>query len=46
MLVFGGQGRFGPWLDAHGIEIAFAVTGIVLATPFVTFPFVARELIP
>ena len=46
VLVFGAQGLFGPWLDAHGIQIVFAVPGIVLATVFVTFPFVARELIP
>ncbi|HMK88326.1 MAG TPA: sulfate ABC transporter permease subunit CysW [Methylocystis sp.] len=46
MLVFGAQGLFGEWLAAHGIEIVFAVPGIVLATIFVTFPFVARELIP
>jgi sulfate transport system permease protein len=46
VLVFGLQGWFGPWLDAHNIKIIFAVPGIVLATTFVTFPFVARELIP
>jgi sulfate/thiosulfate transport system permease protein len=46
VLLFGMQGWFGPWLDAHGIRIIFAVSGIVLATLFVTFPFVARELIP
>jgi sulfate transport system permease protein len=46
VLVFGLQGWLGPWLDAHGIRIIFAVPGIVLATIFVTFPFVARELIP
>jgi sulfate transport system permease protein len=46
VLVFGAQGWFGPWLDAHDIKIVFAVPGIVLATIFVTFPFVARELIP
>jgi sulfate/thiosulfate transport system permease protein len=46
VLVFGAQGWFGPWLDAHGIRIVFAVPGIVLATVFVTFPFIARELIP
>jgi sulfate transport system permease protein len=46
VLVFGAQGWFGPWLAAHGIKIVFAVPGIVLATVFVTFPFVARELIP
>jgi sulfate transport system permease protein len=46
VLLFGTQGLFGPWLQAHGIEIIFALPGIVLATIFVTFPFVARELIP
>ena len=46
VLVFGAQGLLGPWLKAHGIEIIFALPGIVLATVFVTFPFVARELIP
>ncbi len=46
VLVFGAQGWLGPWLDAHDIKIIFAVPGIVLATIFVTFPFVARELIP
>ena len=46
VLVFGAQGWFGPWLSDHGIKIIFAVPGIVLATVFVTFPFVARELIP
>ncbi len=46
VLVFGLNGWLGPWLEAHGIEIIFAVPGIVLATVFVTFPFVARELIP
>ena len=46
VLVFGLQGWFGPWLGAHDIKIIFAVPGIVLATVFVTFPFVARELIP
>ncbi|WP_135548484.1 sulfate ABC transporter permease subunit CysW [Paenibacillus cymbidii] len=46
VLVFGARGWFGPWLDAHDIKIIFAVPGIVLATLFVTFPFVARELIP
>ena len=46
VLVFGGQGLFGPWLAEHGVRIIFAVPGIVLATIFVTFPFVARELIP
>lgn len=46
VLLFGAQGYFGPWLKAHGIEIIFALPGIVLATVFVTFPFIARELIP
>jgi sulfate ABC transporter, permease protein CysW len=46
VLLFGLQGLFGEWLLAHGIKIVFAVPGIVLATMFVTFPFVARELIP
>jgi sulfate transport system permease protein len=46
VLIFGAQGYLGPWLEAHGIQIIFAVPGIVLATIFVTFPFVARELIP
>ncbi|MBI5440390.1 MAG: sulfate ABC transporter permease subunit CysW [Deltaproteobacteria bacterium] len=46
VLVFGLHGWFGPWLSAHGVKIVFAVPGIVLATVFVTFPFVARELIP
>ncbi|WP_072396753.1 sulfate ABC transporter permease subunit CysW [Hyphomicrobium sp. CS1GBMeth3] len=46
VLLFGAQGWFGPWLAEHDIRIIFAVPGIVLATVFVTFPFVARELIP
>ena len=46
VLLFGAQGWFGPWLAEHDIGIIFAVPGIVLATMFVTFPFVARELIP
>jgi sulfate transport system permease protein len=46
VLLFGAQGWFGPWLQDHNIQIIFAVPGIVLATIFVTFPFVARELIP
>ncbi|HMP77134.1 MAG TPA: sulfate ABC transporter permease subunit CysW [Kiritimatiellia bacterium] len=46
VLVFGAQGWFGPWLMERDIKIIFAVPGIVLATIFVTFPFVARELIP
>jgi sulfate transport system permease protein len=46
VVLFGLQGFFGKWLDAHEIKIIFAVPGIVLATVFITFPFVARELIP
>ena len=46
VLVFGAQGWFGSWLSDHDIRIIFAVPGIILATIFVTFPFVARELIP
>jgi len=46
VLIFGAQGWIGPWLSDHDIKILFAVPGIVLATIFVTFPFVARELIP
>jgi len=46
VLLFGAQGWLGPWLSDHDITIIFAVPGIVLATIFVTFPFVARELIP
>jgi sulfate transport system permease protein len=46
MLLFGMQGWLGPWLRAHDIRIAFTVTAVVLATLFVTLPFVARELIP
>ena len=46
VVLFGLQGFFGPWLDAREIRIIYAVPGIVLATVFVTFPFVARELIP
>jgi sulfate/thiosulfate transport system permease protein len=45
VLVFGAQGWFGSWLSDHDIQIIFAVPGIILATTFVTFPFVARELI-
>jgi sulfate transport system permease protein len=45
VLVFGAQGWFGGWLSDHDIQIIFAVPGIILATTFVTFPFVARELI-
>lgn len=46
VLMFGAQGWFGLWLQEHDIKIIFAVPGIVLATVFVTFPFIARELIP
>jgi sulfate transport system permease protein len=46
VLLFGRQGVLGPWLSEHGLKVIFAVPGIVLATVFVTFPFVARELIP
>lgn len=46
VLLFGAQGWLGPWLAEHDIKIIFAVPGIVLATVFVTFPFIARELIP
>ncbi len=46
VLLFGAQGWFGEWLSAHDIKIIFAVPGIILATLFITFPFVARELIP
>ena len=46
VLLFGAQGLFGPWLREHDIQIIFALPGIILATVFVTFPFVARELIP
>jgi sulfate/thiosulfate transport system permease protein len=46
VLLFGLQGMFGPWLQSHDIRIIFAVPGIILATMFVTFPFIARELIP
>ena len=46
VLLFGAQGWLGPWLRDHDIKLIFAVPGIVLATVFVTFPFVARELIP
>jgi sulfate transport system permease protein len=46
VLLFGAQGLLGPWLIAHDVQIIFAVPGIVLATVFITFPFVARELIP
>ena len=46
VLLFGMQGSFGPWLRDHGLKIIFATPGLILATAFVTFPFVARELIP
>ena len=46
VLLFGAQGALGPWLTAHNVHIIFAVPGIVLATIFVTFPFIARELLP
>lgn len=46
VLVYGAHGWFGPWLEEHNLSIIFAVPGIVLATLFITFPFVARELIP
>jgi sulfate/thiosulfate transport system permease protein len=46
VLLFGAQGFFGPWLQSHQIQILFAIPGIALATTFVTFPFVARALIP
>jgi len=46
VLLFGARGWFGPWLSEHNISIIFALPGIVIATVFVTFPFVARELIP
>jgi sulfate transport system permease protein len=46
VLLFGLQGYFGPWLRDHGLKVVFATPGLILATSFVTFPFVARELIP
>ena len=46
VLLFGMQGYFGPWLREHGLRIVFATPGLILATSFVTLPFVARELIP
>lgn len=46
VLLFGAQGYFGPWLQANDLKIVFALPGLILATVFVTFPFVARELIP
>ena len=46
ILIFGAQGVVGPWFAAHDIKVIFAIPGIILATMFITFPFVARELIP
>ncbi len=46
ILLFGRQGILGPWAEAHGLKLVFSVPGLILATIFVTFPFVARELIP
>ncbi|PPE76011.1 sulfate ABC transporter permease subunit CysW [Solimonas fluminis] len=46
VLIFGSHGWAGPWLSEHGIKVLFSTPGIVLATVFVTFPFIARELIP
>jgi sulfate transport system permease protein len=46
LLIFGAQGVFGPWLAAHDIKIVFALPGMIIVTLFITFPFVARELIP
>ncbi|MFZ4537441.1 sulfate ABC transporter permease subunit CysW [Propionivibrio sp.] len=46
LLIFGAQGLFGQWLSEHGIKVVFALPGMVLVTLFITFPFVARELIP
>uniref|UniRef100_Q479R1 Sulfate transport system permease protein CysW n=1 Tax=Dechloromonas aromatica (strain RCB) TaxID=159087 RepID=Q479R1_DECAR len=46
ILLFGAQGTFGQWLSEHDIKIVFAVPGMILATLFITFPFIARELIP
>ncbi len=46
VLIFGAQGWIGPWLREHDLQVIFATPGIVLATVFVTFPFIARELIP
>ncbi|MFZ2855844.1 MAG: sulfate ABC transporter permease subunit CysW [Rhodocyclaceae bacterium] len=46
ILIFGAQGVFGPWFAEHDIKVVFALPGIILATMFITFPFVARELIP
>jgi sulfate/thiosulfate transport system permease protein len=46
ILIFGAQGWFGPWLQAHDVKVIFAAPGMIIATLFITFPFVARELIP
>ncbi len=46
ILLFGAQGTLGPWLSAHDVKIIFAVPGMIIATLFITFPFIARELIP
>jgi sulfate transport system permease protein len=46
IMLFGRQGILGPWAEAHGLKLVFSVPGLILATIFVTFPFVARELIP
>ncbi|MFT3851079.1 MAG: sulfate ABC transporter permease subunit CysW [Propionivibrio sp.] len=46
LLIFGAQGLFGPWLQAHEIKVVFATPGMIIVTLFITFPFVARELIP
>jgi sulfate transport system permease protein len=46
LLIFGAQGLFGPWLAAHDVKIVFALPGMVIVTLFITFPFIARELIP
>ncbi len=46
LLIFGAQGLFGPWLQAHDIKVVFAIPGMIIVTLFITFPFVARELIP
>jgi sulfate transport system permease protein len=46
ILLFGRQGVLGPWAESHGLKLVFSVPGLILATLFVTFPFVARELIP
>jgi sulfate transport system permease protein len=46
VLLFGARGLLGPWLETHDLKVIFAVPGIIIATTFITFPFVARELIP